>query len=354
MISTLTVKNTDQLSKWYKENRPLYESLSNKVEGIIQEILQYNNIEVYSITSRAKEIESFIDKAKKDKYTDPMNEIKDLAGIRVITFVKSDVEKCCDLIKPLFKIDESNSIDKGKELGKDKVGYRSVHYIAELTDERLKLPEYAPYKDMCFEIQVRTILEHAWADISHDRTYKFSGKLPQDNDIERRFSLAAATLELVDREFDAIAQEIDNYRLNVINDTTEGNLETEINSTSLHEYMKIKFKQLIANRVLEPSFYNSENKAIEELAALDVKTLSELDHLIGDVNKFNKIPENTFLGVLRDAMIIYDADAYFSKAWLKRWNEIDPPSYQLYLENNVDIDRLINEYDLYLATQDTY
>src|SRR5690606_2630134 len=111
---------------------------------------------------------------------------------------------CCEIIKPLFVIDPDHSIDKTKELGTDKVGYRSIHYVAKLTNERLILPEYQKFRDLSFEIQIRTIIEHAWADISHERNYKFNGVLPPENDIERRFSLAAVTLELVDREFDSL------------------------------------------------------------------------------------------------------------------------------------------------------
>jgi ppGpp synthetase/RelA/SpoT-type nucleotidyltranferase len=160
--------------------RPIYKNLANKVESIIREVLNNSGVSYYTITSRAKEIESFSKKAKKEKYKNPQEEIKDFAGIRIITFVKSEVNQCCDVIKPLFDIDQKHSVDKTKELGSDKVGYRSIHYVAKLTDDRLILPEYKVFKDFCFEIQIRTILEHAWADISHDRNYKFDGVLPPD------------------------------------------------------------------------------------------------------------------------------------------------------------------------------
>ncbi|EJL28212.1 GTP pyrophosphokinase family protein [Brevibacillus sp. BC25] len=351
MIAT-KVKNIDEAINWYIDKRPVYLNLAKKVESIIREVLNANGASYYVISSRAKEIESFSEKAKKEKYRDPINELKDLAGIRVITYVKSEVDTCCQIIKPLFNIDQQHSVDKAKELGDDKVGYRSIHYVAELTDDRLKLPEYRIFKGMCFEVQIRTILEHAWADISHDRNYKFKGVLPPDNDIERRFSLAAATLELVDREFNAIAKEIDTYKDSVINNTSKGNLgEIDINSTSLEEYLKIKFAKFIEDTSIEASFKGGEKDIIKELNLYGLKSLSDIDEIIGsDLVKFT-VCSATFLGLLRDAMVLHDANKYFSNAWITKW-VLDDQTYNFYKNNRVNIDEMIEKYNIKFEEDD--
>jgi putative GTP pyrophosphokinase len=115
-------KNIDDIIKWYVNMRPTYKNLSSKVESIIREVLNASGISYYTITSRAKDLESFSKKANKEKYKNPKNEINDMAGIRVITFVKTEVMQCCEIIKPLFDIDPDHSVDKTKELGNDKVG----------------------------------------------------------------------------------------------------------------------------------------------------------------------------------------------------------------------------------------
>ena len=102
--------------KWYEENRPKYESLAHKVEDIIMENLDQKNIQYHSITSRPKSVESFNNKAKSEKYTDPTNEIKDMAGIRVITYLESDVSKVADVIEDLFDIDKINNLDQSNYL----------------------------------------------------------------------------------------------------------------------------------------------------------------------------------------------------------------------------------------------
>lgn len=83
----------EKFSKWYINNRPIYEELCFKIEFIIREILKSANINVHSINSRAKEIQSFKAKVKNPKYTNPQLEITDLSGIRIICYVESDLKK---------------------------------------------------------------------------------------------------------------------------------------------------------------------------------------------------------------------------------------------------------------------
>lgn len=320
-MSSTQSKNIDDLKAWYTENRQTYSNLAKKVETIIQELLDSEGVTYYSISSRAKDVESFVKKSQKDKYNDPKKQIQDLAGIRVITYVRSEVTKACDIIRPLFKIDEKNSVDKSSELGKDKVGYRSVHYVATLTDDRLVLPDYRMFKDLVFEIQVRTLLEHAWADISHDRSYKFKGDFPQEYDIERRFSLASATLELVDREFDSIVSTLDKYEKETEGKTRKGDLDLPINATSVSNYLLHKFKESIKNNDIIPTFNSAEALVIEELLNFGLSNIYELDAITTSVVERNPsiILNTNFIGLLRDIMMLTDIDNYFTNAWNENW-----------------------------------
>ncbi|MDO3680172.1 GTP pyrophosphokinase [Paenibacillus ehimensis] len=338
-------KNLDEIMNWYVKQRPIYRNLAHKVESIIREVLDSAKVSYYTISSRAKEIESFISKASKDKYTDPVKEIKDLAGIRIITFVKSEVYECSDIIKPLFDIDSEHSMDKSKELGDDKVGYRSVHYVAKLTEERLKLPEYRIFQDMQFEIQIRTILEHAWADISHDRNYKFNGVLPPENDIQRRFSLAAATLELVDREFDSIAREISEYEKYVEQMTMRSELDIDINTTSLGNFLFHKFRDFIRDDQLAPGFNQNDETIIAELKGFGIKTLSDLNNLIDDdkLESYIYLSSN-YLGLLRHIMIFSDAEKYFKKAWGRNWHGMELDYFEYVKGFNKDIEGILKKY----------
>ncbi|MDO5684258.1 MAG: hypothetical protein Q4G46_15720, partial [Propionibacteriaceae bacterium] len=63
-------------------------------------------------------------------------------------------------------------------------------------------PVYDPRT--CFSVQLRTVLQHAWAEFEHDVRYK--GTIPPEQvpDLDRRFTLAAGLLELADSEFTTI------------------------------------------------------------------------------------------------------------------------------------------------------
>lgn len=326
--------------KWYQDCRPLYISLSSKVESIIRDVFKAENISYYSVTSRAKDIDSFKEKASKEKYKDPKTDIMDLAGIRVIAYFDSDVQKICELIKQLFNIIPEHSVDKTELLGIDKVGYRSVHYVAELPDTRTNLMECKMFKNMRFEIQVRTILQHTWAEIEHDRRYKFKGVLPIH--LRRRFSLVAGLLEMSDHEFESISSEIDRYATSVSRDTSNGDLDILIDTTSLREYMIHKFSSSISEG-FNASFGPDDESLdiIQELNDFGIKTLKELDLIIPNDLK-EKVPhelsaDNNFAGLLRTIMIINNHNKYFSKAWKQHWGGLDRNTYDTMISYNIPL-----------------
>ncbi len=177
----------------YRGNFESYKDLALAVDNIIRQVLDQQGINYHSITNRPKEVERYREKASKEKYDDPKNQIMDMAGVRIITYIDSDAKKVERIVKSLFVIIPEYSKDKSEELGTDRVGYRSIHCICTLGKERLALPENRAYRNLFFEIQIRTILQHAWAEFEHDRNYKFKGVAP--NEIRRRLSVVAGSLE---------------------------------------------------------------------------------------------------------------------------------------------------------------
>ena len=135
------------------------------------------------------------------KYPDPLRQITDLAGVRIITQVLGTLDDVDKLLHSEFIILEQS--DKNKELIEtEHFGYQSIHYLAIINADRVRLAEYERYQSAVVEIQVRTILQHAWAEIEHDIQYKSSTAIPEE--IRRRFMALAGMLEIADREFQAI------------------------------------------------------------------------------------------------------------------------------------------------------
>lgn len=334
------IKDAEQ---WYDNNKMLYERFSKEVEEIITKILKSKNIPYQSVSHRVKEKESYLNKCKSEKYTDPIKQITDVSGIRIIAYTNQDVSNICEILKDEFIIDEGNSGNKAEMLDTDKVGYLSVHYILQLNEKRLGLSEYKLYDNLKCEVQVRTLLQHAWAEIEHDRDYKFAGVLPKD--IKRRFYLVAGVLELMDNEFDKLSTEIDEYAKSMKISVSEGNYNLEIDSKSVEQYMLKKFEGISDVGPSGEGVIVTE-KIVEELVRFGYKTIQEIDD---DINRFENIyeKEDTYIGVLRKLMIRKDCDKYFEEAYNANWVQIAKFTVDFLKENGVkNIDKYIEKYGI--------
>jgi hypothetical protein len=162
-------------------------------------------------------------------------DITDIVGIRVITYFDNDVDIIAELVEKEFKIDRPNSIDKRK-LEADKFGYMSLHYVASLSPQRLKLSENKKYKSLKFELQIRSILQHSWAEIEHDLGYKGEFTIPDF--AKRNFHRIAALLETADIEFTRLKKDLLEYEKK-IQSGKNSVLKTEsINKITLAHYIK--------------------------------------------------------------------------------------------------------------------
>jgi ppGpp synthetase/RelA/SpoT-type nucleotidyltranferase len=194
----------------YLKVQSFYADLASVVARIIEESITSRLIKIHSVQSRHKSAESFLNKAatpaddnpNRPKYHDPMIDITDLAGVRIITHFLSTLTDIDQMLATEFEILEKSN--KGTFLVQsDRFGYQSIHYLLRFKPARAALPEYRRYAGHTVEVQVRTILQHAWAEIEHDIQYKSSTTIPTE--IRRRFVALAGMLEIGDREFQAIS-----------------------------------------------------------------------------------------------------------------------------------------------------
>jgi ppGpp synthetase/RelA/SpoT-type nucleotidyltranferase len=192
----------------FKKIRPVYVEYAKLIDGILNKAVGSLSI-LAIVQARPKNVVSFSNKIiSKDKYKNPLVDMTDLCGARVIVHFQSQVEKICTFIKENFVIDEANSLDAGSRLQVNEFGYRSIHYIVSpKNDSILGIAVEKEFKNLKAEIQVRTLAEHVWADISHDRIYKTELNIPDE--WKREAARLSAMLENADREFAGMATEID-------------------------------------------------------------------------------------------------------------------------------------------------
>lgn len=190
-----------------------YESIASRLQGfklyvdsLIQTLLEIENIQFHSVTSRIKSKASVRQKLQRPDKRRELNDLTDMFGVRIITYFQDEVDLVARLIEREFIVDTENSVDKRSLLDSDRFGYLSLHYILQLNPERSTLPENRAYKDIRFELQIRSILQHAWAEIEHDTGYKSASGAPHA--VRRRFSRLAGLLELADDEFLAIREDL--------------------------------------------------------------------------------------------------------------------------------------------------
>jgi ppGpp synthetase/RelA/SpoT-type nucleotidyltranferase len=151
--------------KWYAENILTYMEFTGKVEFLTKEILINRKLKTYDVKARTKSLESIRSKLEEKG---GIEEIKDIVGVRVIAYEKSDISKICDCIEEAFHVLDTKSYPEEAE---DESQYKSKHFKCKLPDDRIILPEYSRFGGIIFEIQVRTLLQHAWAEIGHDKNY---------------------------------------------------------------------------------------------------------------------------------------------------------------------------------------
>lgn len=228
---------------WYQENHLLYESLAESISRTLKTLMTAENISFVDVPYRLKTKKSFLDKwqKKSDAYS-CVEDMTDIAGIRIITLVDSDLDKVAEIIEKTFRIHKDDSVNKSELLGSDKFGYRSIHFVCDIGDVRERLPEYKPFKNLCFEIQIRTALSHAWAEIEHDRGYKLGGELPTK--LKRRFNLLSGLLESADIEFNRLTKEVEGYKNELKSSSIKDILHHEINKLSLLAYLNLKISDL--------------------------------------------------------------------------------------------------------------
>lgn len=204
----------DQVAK-YREVQSLYQQYARTLNQILEQAAR--RLAPFAIVqTRAKAIASFAEKIQRKwpKYDNPVHQLTDLCGGRVITFTQPEVKAICDFLEQHFEIDWENSVDVSQRLKPTEFGYRSVHYIVQFKpgvfptrDMEVPVPEEV--LGLKAEVQVRTLLEHAWAGFGHDRVYKGAFVVPKK--WQRELASVAAMLEQAGEAFTRIEEGLQAY-----------------------------------------------------------------------------------------------------------------------------------------------
>ena len=192
----------------YADSHRSLQSVTDDFVALVTAMLDEAGINYLSVDGRTKSVSSFAGKVHRRAaagrpYADPLTEITDQVGVRVITYVASDVAAVAELLADQLTVLDDR--DLGLETADEgRFGYASRHLLVsrDTGDDVV----YQPTRSA--SVQLRTVLQHAWAEFEHDIRYK--GTVPEQlvADLDRRFTLAAGLIELADKEFSAIRDRV--------------------------------------------------------------------------------------------------------------------------------------------------
>ena len=224
----------------YREHRESFAKILEISTTCIKNLLSQNGIFVTAVEGRVKEEKSLVGKLelKGHKYR-TLSDITDIVGTRVITFYTDDVDKVAGLCENSFDIDWDNSVDKRKMHQLDSFGYMSLHYVCRIPKSMYFDQARPEINTTRFELQLRTTLQHMWANMNHDCGYKGDVEIPIEH--LRNMNRLAGVLELADDEFSRIRTAVNDYRRQVQGLVANGKFsEVPLNVDTFRSYLNMK------------------------------------------------------------------------------------------------------------------
>ena len=259
-----------------------FKALEPIVVDLLEEKLKTAEIRPMQIAHRIKTRESVAGKMerKPDKYTSLLK-MTDILGVRIICYFSDQVDQIAELVRESLVIDPKNSVDKRELLDPTAFGYMSLHFIC-------TLPKNAGYPEklceLSFEIQIRTVLQHTWAEIEHDLGYKTEFGIPKK--VRREFSRVAGLLEIADESFLRIRSTIKAYELDVRDKITNDMAkDMPLDLVSLRAYLELsKTMQSLIREIAAISgsaiIETSPEQYLRNLEFFGIHTLGQLSKFV--------------------------------------------------------------------------
>jgi ppGpp synthetase/RelA/SpoT-type nucleotidyltranferase len=206
MTPPTSTERREELRTWFEAHVDGFRAVEDALHRLLDEALREARLDDARLETRTKAIESFLDKATKSdgrggfKYADPASQLTDFVGARLLVPLSADVAPVARLVQRLFAVEEMS--DQRADQLLDVPGYQSLHFLVRFRAEDRESLGLLDAPDIPVEIQVRSILQHAWASLQHDLMYK-AERVPTDS-VRRRLIALAGLLELADHEFMAV------------------------------------------------------------------------------------------------------------------------------------------------------
>lgn len=258
-------RNRDSIEKVLADfgaRKDMLETLCDRTKGLLEDCLQDAKLQYQSIQKRVKKPEKL-----EAKYLDPskhyccLDDITDQAALRVITYFEDEVDQVFELIKKEFNVIPEMTVDKRKS-EPDRFGYHALNIVCTYADYRKTDVQFKKYAGLKFEIQVTSVLRHAWSEIEHG-WYDLKDSYPDET--KRRFNVLAALLELAEAEFLRLRKQKEDYKRSV-----DVRVEAEVTNIAIDA---VSLRKLISSDTFVQSLDQKMAKILERDTIEEVNSL---------------------------------------------------------------------------------
>jgi len=193
--------NNNDLKNRYQSQIKLLKELCVTAKYRLFTEISKKNIKIHSLDDRIKTFDSFLDKIKRQKTKESFREIQDLLGLRIVCLFRTDINSISTIIRDIFEVvEEDNKIDN---IAADIFGYMGIHFIVKL--KNVSGEGRKPISNLPFEVQLRTIGQHAWASISEYLYYKHETSVPRN--LRRDFYALSGLFHVADAQFEILRKQ---------------------------------------------------------------------------------------------------------------------------------------------------
>lgn len=281
LSSSFKPPDKESVRRKFNENEHLYNQLVEEVQYILSKGTKSKKVRITSIDPRVKKFDSFYNKIIRKEITgDPFELIEDIAGVRVICYYRTDLERIEELIRNKFTVIKAEVLRDRTDMT---FGYMSDQYVVKLP-KHFSGERYDAIKSLKCEIQVRTVSMHAWATVSHHLDYKQAVDIPSE--LKNDFYALSGVFYIADSLFEQFrnARDASLEKLTREVETDRFNLDSEINFDTLKAYSEWKFpesKRAIKSLTKE-SLATSYSQLLSEVQEYGFKSCRQLDEAVNN------------------------------------------------------------------------
>ncbi|MDF2667082.1 MAG: hypothetical protein K0R81_2932 [Microbacterium sp.] len=261
---------------YYREQKPHLKRLAKEVKFALATEMAFTSIKLHGVSVRVKEKKSYLEKILRKSYSDPVSEVEDLVGARIVCLYVSDLDDVIARVSNLFDvIDTEDKLNSGPT---DAFGYMSMHLICKIPDS-LSGPRYAGLHAIKFEVQIRTILMDAWANVSHHLAYKGDASIPDG--LRRDFHALAGLFYVADSHFEMLSARAkdadDDAQRATSKEGDHSSSPTPLNRSTLQAYIDRTYAD---RQSIQPTDSESVSELVEELAEYGYTSIEEVHEAI--------------------------------------------------------------------------